>query len=74
MAKMWLKAFLSDRNGFSARFLKMAEKVPFNTGEHAEWNLKQTEHVNWNLFVKVAQLLLQMFKDSPNGSYTVKKR
>ncbi len=72
MAKMWLKPHLSDKNGFSARFLKWQKRYLFNPGEHAQWNLSMFVH--WNLFEKVAQLLLQMFKDSPNGSYTVKKR
>ncbi len=31
-------------------------------------------HVHCNLFEKVVQMLLQLFKDSPTGSYTVKKR
>jgi len=74
MAKMWLKTHLSDKTAFQRGSWKWQKRYLFNPGEHAQWNIKQTEHVNWNLFVKVAQLLLQMFKDSPNGSYTVKKR
>jgi hypothetical protein len=39
------------------------------TTAHAEWNLKQTEHVQWNSMKRVAQLSFHdMVQEQPKSS------